>query len=150
MPLQLTDLEGTWYINQSNFPMWLKGDKTKPTFHYSIQTKGQQEGLKDVVSYYQKGRIKQIKGFDTVLKEDNSQFLWRGKGLLALVTSQWGIAHLAPSKDWAIIYFKKTWFTPAGYDVISRYPQLSTAQFEAVEQQVQQLSIVPSLTTLQQ
>lgn len=32
--IDLHDLEGKWYIHQSNFPMWLKGDKTSPAFNY--------------------------------------------------------------------------------------------------------------------
>ena len=28
--IELSELEGSWYINQSNFPMWTKGDKLRP------------------------------------------------------------------------------------------------------------------------
>lgn len=150
MDIQLKDLEGSWYINQSNFPMWLKGDKTHPKFYYQIATKKGQQGLLDVVSYHKNNKIHQIKGFDQVLTKDNSQFLWRGKGLLSWVTSQWGILYLSPQKDWAIIYFEKTWFTPAGYDVISKYPQLSNQQAQTIQEQLQQHAVTTPLSSIPQ
>lgn len=150
MSVQLKDLVGSWYINQSNFPMWLKGDKTNPRFYYQIATKRGQQGLLDVVSYQKNNKIHQIKGFDQVTTPDNQQFLWRGKGWLSWVTSQWSILYLAPQKDWAIIYFEKTWLTPTGYDVISRYPQLSIQQAEAVQDQLQQQAVSVVLTTIPQ
>ena len=39
-PNTLELLQGRWYIHFSNFPMWLKGDKTNPTFNYTIEKRG--------------------------------------------------------------------------------------------------------------
>lgn len=150
MNVRLQDLEGRWYINQSDFPMWLKGDKIKPTFNYSIQEKEGKKGLLDVVNYEKKGVIKSIKGFDKVLNEQNTQFLWRGKGWLFFVTSQWSILYLAPNKEWAIIGFKKTLFTPKGYDIISRQKKLSLEQNHKVEIQLNELNINKKIYLIKQ
>jgi lipocalin len=150
MKIELQELEGRWYINQSNFPMWLKGDKTKPTLNYTLQEKGGKKGLLDAVEYEQNGKAKSIQGFDSILDAHNTKFLWRGKGLLSLLTSEWSILHLAPSQEWALIYFKKTLFTPKGYDVISRSKTLSTEQIQAVDQQLKNLGIQVDLQVIKQ
>lgn len=147
--IDLKDLQGVWFINQSNFPMWLKGDKTNPTFNYQIQEKWRKKGLKDVVRYQQKGKGKSIQGFDSILDDNNTQFLWRGKGWLFFVTSRWSILYLSPNKSWAIIGFEKTWFTPKGYDIISRQKELSLIQIEEIAQHLKQLNIQETLHTIQ-
>lgn len=150
MNIDLKALEGCWFINQSNFPMWLKGDKKNPTFNYQIQEKSGKKGLKDVVCYQQNGKSKSIQGFDVVLDDHNTEFLWRGKGWLFFVTSKWSILHLSKNKEWAIIGFEKTLFTPKGYDVISRQKELSLAQTQEIAHYLKQLNIQDTLHTIQQ
>ena len=48
-------LYGQWYIHYSTFPMWLKGDKCQPTFHYALGRHGQ---IEDTVRYSKKGVLK--------------------------------------------------------------------------------------------
>lgn len=117
---------GTWFICSTNFPMWLKGDKTSPTFTYSItDKKGETNVLLDEVKYVKNGKIKTLTGFDYQDATDSSAFVWRGKGLLSLVRSQWKVVLHDPNGQWAVIWFSKTLFTPEGVDIISRTPQLS-------------------------
>jgi hypothetical protein len=47
-----------------------------------------------------------------------AQFKWRGKGWLKLITSKWQV--LGHGDGWAVTFFEKTLFTPAGLDVYSR------------------------------
>lgn len=150
MKIELQDLVGCWYINQSNFPMWLKGNKIKPTFNYTIQEKKGKKGLRDLVKYEQNGKPKSIQGFDTIVDPQNRAFIWRGKGWMSILTSQWSILHLTPNKEWAIIYFKKTLFTPEGYDVISRYKKLSPKQNQAIDHQIKILGIQANLQHIEQ
>ncbi|GAB3882298.1 hypothetical protein GCM10028825_04830 [Spirosoma agri] len=105
--------------------MWLKGDKTSPTFTYSItDKKGDTTVLLDEVKYQQKGGHKTLTGFDYQDQADSSAFVWRGKGLLSLVRSKWRVLLRDPDGQWAVVQFSKTLFTPAGVDIISRTPQL--------------------------
>lgn len=118
-------LIGTWFICSTSFPMWLKGDKTNPTFTYSItDKKGETTVLLDTVRYQQKGVSKTLTGFDYQNPTDSSAFIWRGKGLLSLVRSKWKVVLQDPDGQWAVIWFSKTLFTPEGVDIISRTPQL--------------------------
>lgn len=123
---KLSELEGQWFIHQSNFPMWLKGDKKFPTFNYTVTVRNEQNGLADAVRYTQSGKEKEILGFDTPLNAAHTVFEWRGDGFLSLLKSRWQILHWEAAEAWSLIYFDKTLFTPAGYDVISRHRTLSS------------------------
>lgn len=135
----LAALEGRWYVNLSNFKMWLKGDKHNPTFTYGVAVKKGSRGLKDVVSYEKKGRPRQIVGFDQVVDSAASSFVWRGKGLLALFKSKWQIVYR--SGDVMLIRFEKTLATAEGYDVISRHKQLSAEEMAALLPRLEELGI---------
>lgn len=149
MSIALNDLAGKWYIHFSNFPMWLKGDKLSPNFEYTITQKNDVIGLIDVVSYTQKGRVKTIRGFDRVLRADNSEFQWRGAGWMFFLTSQWSVIYMDKSKNWAIIAFKKTLFTPTGFDVIAKNQNLD-AETKALIQEVLLAKGIGGLSAIEQ
>jgi len=130
----LTFLTGTWFICFSNFPMWTKGDKHQPTFHYEIVSRSKDKSvLSDEVSYIKKGKKKFIKGYDTQSHSDANSFVWRGKGFLKLLSSNWRVAlRDEQNGQWAVIYFSKTLFTPEGVDIISREASLPKETWDAI------------------
>ncbi|GAB3343000.1 hypothetical protein GCM10027299_58320 [Larkinella ripae] len=132
MKTLLHTLAGTWFICSTNFPMWLKGDKTGPTFTYTIVQKKNGPVLLDEVKYLKNRKAKTITGFDYPDKTDATTFVWRGKGLLFFAKSTWKVALLDPAGQWAVIWFSKTLFTPEGVDIISRTPRLSSATLEQI------------------
>lgn len=135
--LTLNDLRGEWFVVMSNFPMWLKGDKLCPRFNYDIEIQKNIIGLKDEVGYIEKNRYKTIKGFDKPLNVLNTEFEWRGEGLLKLITSRWEIVNYdTVGKNWMIIQFKSTLFTPAGIDIISRTPTIPPLKLQLITQLV--------------
>ncbi len=134
--IQLKELEGSWYINYSNFPMWLKGHKTSPSFNYTLLNKNSFSYLIDEVKFTKKGKSKSIHGIDTPLNTSNSFFEWRGKGLLKVLKSKWRIIHFDTQNSYAIIFFEKTLFTPAGYDIISRSEKISLALKSTIKQKL--------------
>jgi hypothetical protein len=108
-------LPGTWRVVATNFPMWLKGDKTEPRFTYGLESTAPLL-LTDTVSYLDaRGRTKTIVGTDT---ERNGLLRWRGRGLLALFVSEWTIA--GATEQSMAIRFRKTLVTPAGVDLLVR------------------------------
>ncbi|MCD7972241.1 MAG: hypothetical protein LUG18_06180 [Candidatus Azobacteroides sp.] len=113
------DLTGKWYVIYSNFPMWIKGDKKNPFFYYGKPVNGK---FSDTVEYYRHGKRKTIEGTDVIT--DNG-FIWRGKGLLKIIKSRWEILDYYPEHKIAIIHFHKTFFTPQGFDVISRKKEIN-------------------------
>lgn len=117
-------LAGTWFICNTNFPMWLKGDKTNPSFTYTIVQKNNDTVLLDEVTYLKNGQPKTITGYDYPDKTDPMAFVWRGKGLLWIAKSAWKVALLDPAGEWAVIWFSKTLFTPEGVNIISRTTSL--------------------------
>ncbi|WP_338868945.1 lipocalin family protein [Spirosoma sp. SC4-14] len=118
-------LIGTWFICSTNFPMWLKGDKTNPTFTYAVASeKETQNVLRDEVKYTKNGETKSITGYDYPNPSDSAAFVWKGNGLLHLLHSHWQVMLQDPDGQWAVIHFSKTLFTPEGVDIISRTPQL--------------------------
>lgn len=138
-------LKGRWYIHLTNFPMWLKGDRTNPTFNYSIQEKNNILGLKDEVLFLKKGKQTAIRGFDTPLNQENTKFEWRGNGWMKILKSRWEV--LYANEEWAIIFFEKTLFTPKGYDVIARNETLSGELLVQINAKLKELKIV-SLTNI--
>ena len=139
--LKLTDIQGRWYVIQSNFPMWLSGKKTNPTFNYTIMERKGDTVLLDEVKYLKKGKNKTIVGYDKTLDDSNTRFIWRGKGLLFIAKSKWEIIYMSDNHRWAIIHFKKTLFTPEGYDVISRNKAMDYVLGLDVKKKLEDLSI---------
>lgn len=148
--ISLQELEGKWYIHQTNFPMWLKGNKKKPTLNYSITSKKDETVLFDKVLYTKNGKQKSIKGFDFALNEYNTSFIWKGKGILGLLSSKWKIIYYNKQYEWAIIYFEKTLFTPKGYDVISKHQKLNADVISLIKNKTKELKINNLLTKIEQ
>lgn len=115
-PFDAAQLAGTWHVVATNFPMWLDGQKTNPTFHYGVLGDGK---LSDTVRYVEDGAPGFIEGIDTQLGGGRG-FRWRGTGLLVLFVSDWEVAAIDPAGEWAVVSFSKTLATPEGVDVIRR------------------------------
>lgn len=122
------ELEGTWHIVATTFPMWLSGKRTSPTFTYTRRG----DVLEDDVAFRTgSGGTKHIRGIDT--PTGPTAFEWRGNGLMRLLSSRWQVTHLAEDRTWAVITFDKTLFTPAGVDVITRAAAPDDALWSAIE-----------------
>jgi hypothetical protein len=147
--IPLEKLAGKWHIAMTNFPMWLKGDKTNPAFNYSLKTKGKIPGLKDEVTYLKKGKIKSIVGFDTPDHEKNTEFVWRGTGLLSMLSSKWKILHFSEKEGWALIFFERTSFTPEGFDVITKVEKPNQKTIQHIRQKMHEMEINTPLKDLQ-
>lgn len=87
--------------------------------------------LDDIVTYQALDSDKQhtVHGVDKASSATLDEWDWRGKGWLMIASSHWevlgwgeevGSAQDADKGQWAVTYFAKTLFTPAGIDVYSR------------------------------
>ncbi|MBX8937633.1 hypothetical protein [Enterococcus gilvus] len=110
----LPQLEGTWEIKGTTFPMWLSNKRKNPRITYKKTEKNAVE-LLDLVEYEAKGKTKQIKGIDRLAGE---QFIWRGIGVLKVLSSRWQVVTI--KGDVLVIRFEKSLVTPAGVDVLIR------------------------------
>nr|KIR87733.1 hypothetical protein I308_01760 [Cryptococcus tetragattii IND107] len=159
---------GKWDVVWSTLPMWK--DKKDVTITYTptsrryetrivefedlveYRARSSTDGSKTYTSECQNkessGRANDIavRGTDILSPASNgATFDWKGKGLLFFVHSHWEV--LGYGKDveqgleWAVTYFSKTLFTPAGIDIyirtipFSSKPQNFTAR-EALLQRV--------------
>ena len=146
-PLTLKDFEGTWYVNMSNFPMWLKGKKQNPRFKY---TKISDNKMLDEVSFEKKGKTKTIVGYDERSAEYKKGFIWTGKGIMSVFKSKWQVLYYNAKYKIAVLGFEKTLFTPAGYDVISRNKMLSTPILKMINELLPKLDIAEVLSVIEQ
>ena len=121
-PPSLEWLSGTWHVTHSTLPMWKS--KRNVAITYKAQAQGSPQKIDDVVSYQSldSEKTKTIVGVDTI-SESTAAWDWRGKGWLKIASSHWevlGYGDLDDGHQWAVTFFAKTMFTPAGVDVYSR------------------------------
>lgn len=146
----LETLTGKWFIYKINFPMWLKGDKENPSLNYSLIKKENETILFDEVLYTKNNKIKSIKGYDIPQNKNNTSFKWKGKGILALLSSKWKFVYLNLENEWAIIFFEKTLFTPKGYDVISKNKTMESSILTDIDSKLKKLGIFDLLQNIKQ
>jgi len=81
----------------------------------------------DLVEYYSSAKPDSkpstIAGTDRALAV--GRFKWRGNGLLVIASSKWQVlgcnmSDAEGSHPWAVTFFEKTMFTPAGLDIYAR------------------------------
>jgi hypothetical protein len=135
-------LSGTWFIISTNFPMWLKPNTHNPTFNYTISEKKGQHILFDEVRYVKNKKSKTISGYDYPDTKIKNGFTWRGKGLLIIAKSKWEVRLIDEQKQWAVIYFSKTLFTPEGVDIISRTEILNKTTLEEIKEKMAMDSVL--------
>ena len=110
----LKRIEGTWEIVATNFPMWTSVKNHNPQISYS-KVSEDSSYLTDTVQFEKNDKIRKIIGTD--LYQDG-KFIWRGKGILKLLKSEWSVIYL--SDDILMIKFEKSMVTPSGIDVLVR------------------------------
>ncbi|MFJ4713689.1 hypothetical protein [Streptomyces sp. NPDC088785] len=122
-------LAGTWHIVCSSFPMWQGGRRTDATFTYTPLERGGAgpPRLADDVGYRTGGgRRRRIRGVDTRLTaRPGTVYRWRGRGPLALLSSEWEVREIGADDAWAVIVFSRSLVTPAGADVVVRADRLT-------------------------
>ncbi|MGY0020850.1 hypothetical protein ACVHNB_17915 [Streptomyces sp. YJ-C3] len=121
-------LAGTWHIVCSSFPMWQGDRRTDATFTYGPMPSGSSGAprMSDDVGYRTRsGRHRHILGVDTRLTaRPGSVYRWRGRGVLAVLSSEWEVREMGADDAWAVIVFSRSLVTPAGADVVVRADRL--------------------------
>ncbi|SLM41103.1 hypothetical protein LPUS_12015 [Lasallia pustulata] len=121
-------LSGTWHVTHSTLPMWKSKRNVQITYRpLPSADGGTDQGtdrIEDIVTYQglKSEKIKSVNGVDKASATDAGAWDWRGKGWLMIASSHWevlGYGHRGPD-EWAVTYFAKTLFTPAGIDIYSR------------------------------
>ncbi|ORY12952.1 hypothetical protein BCR34DRAFT_562883 [Clohesyomyces aquaticus] len=147
VPPQLSWLEGSWNVTHSTLPMWRKSRNVVITYKAISNTHPTQ--LNDTVTHQplNSSTIKTISGVDKPFDPSNTSseklndqaslgYTWRGKGWLMIATSKWeilGFGEEDGGNKWAVTYFAKTLFTPAGVDFYSGVGRLREETVEGIK-----------------
>lgn len=113
-------LNGTWHVTHSTLPMWKSNRNVRITY---TPLPDAPDKLHDLVEYQSLTgeKLKSIHGIDSPNETFSGSYDWRGKGWLKIASSHWEVlGYGAEEGGWAVTYFAKTLFTPAGVDVYSR------------------------------
>ncbi|KAL2047396.1 hypothetical protein N7G274_001417 [Stereocaulon virgatum] len=123
-------LSGTWHVTHSTLPMWKSKRNVTITYKLLPPTTSSPASdtptrLDDIVSYQtlSSPKVKTVTGIDTPSGTHTGAWDWRGKGILMIASSHWevlGYGDLEAGHQWAVTFFAKTLFTPAGIDIYSR------------------------------
>jgi len=133
-----TWLHGTWHVTHSTLPMW----RTKRNVQITYTPIPKTNDIDDLVTYQEleSDKVKSIRGVDKPSSMVPSAWDWRGKGWLMIASSHWEILGYGEEtvdhgefgsvddeprgrQKWAITFFSKTLFTPAGIDIYSQFPE---------------------------
>lgn len=114
-------IEGTWFIQATNFPTWTSGDNTEPHLVYARRPApdGVVE-LDDRVEFLSDGSPSSYVGYDTQDPANDSHFTWRGNGILALFPTEWYVALVDPRGRWLVTYYCDTVPAAHAVEVISK------------------------------
>ena len=113
-------LNGTWHVTHSTLPMWKSKRNVRITY---TSLSDAPDKLDDLVEYQSptSDKLKTIHGLDTPNPAFPASWDWRGKGWLKIAGSHWEVlGYGVEDGGWAVTYFAKTLFTPAGIDIYSR------------------------------
>lgn len=125
-------LAGTWIVTHSTLPMWKKKCNVRITYTARASESTDPPrfpDLDDLVEYQGSptSKTSTVNGISRPVHDNPAgtgwAFKWRGKGWLKIASSDWEILGWGEDKagnGWAVTYFQKTLFTPAGIDVYSR------------------------------
>lgn len=148
-------LHGTWHVTHSTLPMWKSSRNVRIT--YTPLPKNP-EMLDDLVEYQSLSgeKLKSVHGIDTPNRTFPGSYDWRGKGWLRIASSHWEVLGYGPEEGgWAVTYFARTLFTPAGVDVYSRIKGgLSEALLQRIQDEMKRIEddnfkeMLPKLFTL--
>ena len=118
-------MTGTWHVTHSTLPMWKSNRNVIITYKPLATIVNGAAQLEDTVKYQplNSDKVKTILGVDTYSATAFSGWDWRGKGWMKMITSHWemiGHGELDGGAQWAVTYFAKTMFTPAGIDIYTK------------------------------
>nr|XP_018262945.1 uncharacterized protein I303_04434 [Kwoniella dejecticola CBS 10117]OBR85103.1 hypothetical protein I303_04434 [Kwoniella dejecticola CBS 10117] len=113
---------GKWGVAWSTLPMW----KVNVTITYTpIAGTNNNTKFEDLVEYRKESAAEGIRGVDTLTPGSNAAtFDWKGSSYLFFVHSHWEVLGYGKDEgsglEWAVTFFSKTLFTPAGIDIYLR------------------------------
>ncbi|GHJ83997.1 hypothetical protein NliqN6_0399 [Naganishia liquefaciens] len=128
---ELDKFLGAWHVVWSTLPLWKDKKDVCITYSAMAEDSTGRPRLDDLVEYRKQSASSDsipstVKGIDVLDNSHNgATFNWRGKGWLKIASSHWqflGYDQESSEPQWAVTFFSKTLFTPAGLDIYMRQP----------------------------
>lgn len=137
--LDAADIEGLWYVVDSNYRYWSKKERNRPRFEYTRRPNpnGELVLFDDHVTFFQGDREKEFLGVDIQDPELPGHFQWRGDGALYGVVNQWFVVGIDKEAGWMVIYFPPSSLgTAPGLEIITREQHPSDEVLAAARQHI--------------
>jgi hypothetical protein len=115
--------KGNWNVIHSTLPMWKKSRNV--VISYS-PLEGSPGAWDNLVTYQplDSDKLKTVRGVEHPDPIVPAAWKWRGKGWLMIASSNWEVLGYGEDEGgWAVIFFQKTLFTPAGIDILAKRKQ---------------------------
>lgn len=126
-------MKGRWYIQASNFKLWLDGKYSIPGNNYTnFRLKNKKLRFDDLLIFYKGEKENHIKGKLVQKDENKLDFVWKGKGLFFWMKSKWRIVASDAEGQWIVLYSTKTATSPEGMDVMSKNKKMSEKEVREI------------------
>ncbi len=126
-----------WFVYGTTLSFWKT--RKNPTITYEILPSSKPPSefkIRDTVEYTTGSSTKknQVIGTDTWISAQPLDFVWRGNGVLFLLSSKCKIVYFDDKEGIAITFFEKTLFTDEGMDILTRAPITQARKDELAKQ----------------
>ena len=126
----MKEMEGRWFLQYSGCPMWKSGNIDTISFNYTLEHRGEELVLKDVVEYRKNGRMRVKSGID-IPGDDGRTFQWRGIGVGSKLFR--GKSRVLLNEDGIlVIWFERTLGSQESIDVLTRKRHLTSKESEYI------------------
>ena len=130
-------MRGKWHIYETTLPMWLKGDKQRPTLTYDLPDDEADERMYEICEFISEkanGERATIEAYSKRDLKNPSHFKWRGvEGRNFLRTRHWYVVYANHDAGVAAVVFTKGGKCPDGIDILVRDPSRVQAVQPAVQ-----------------
>jgi hypothetical protein len=110
-------LPGSWRLAATNSPRWLSGKRSAPKFSYSVVEGSPLVIASDVAYRNPTGEEKHVRGTNSYRSD---HFLWRGEGLLSLISRRWTAARSNSDPSVLATRFATSLMESGGIDILVR------------------------------
>lgn len=126
----LKAMEGRWFLQYTGCPMWKRGNVDAISFNYTLQHRGEELVLKDVIEFRRNGKMRTKTGIE-ISESDGTTFQWKGIGM-GNKSFRDKSKVLILEDDLLVVWYAKTRSTPESIDILTRKRYLNSKESEFI------------------
>lgn len=144
----LKAMEGRWFLQYTGCPMWKKGNVDAISYNYTLQHRGEELVLKDVIEFRRNGKMRTKSGIE-IPEGDGATFQWKGIGM-GNGSFRDKSKVLVMEDDLLVVWYSKTRSTPESIDILTRKRYLNSKESEFIFARIlKEQELVPYLEELE-